>query len=332
MDFVPGQRMADCFDNLSRDAKLNTAKEIATIAHTLYRITSGCCGSVFYAQSSQHSHEELAYPTVHKNKTEKHSFSLLPQDTIIGKLLIGPLNEGLGFDCFGDPTKVVPTGSCGPFLSEQAYVTSFTWRGGRRFLQPASTRAIYEKLTLLWKTVRPKYEYPSNVFASQDCAEVFHFSHGDLSEINILLDPETGSVTGVLDWELAGFYPSWRACVTMTRFNDDQCRYIMGDLQEDGPLGYDQETEDEREARELYYTEVARRSDEMSYYDRKCVELRGLFYNMVELFPGNSFCWIEIYQQQLWDTEVSGPFPFDLAAWSDWYRTVSAPISKRHFR
>jgi hypothetical protein len=31
----------------------------------------------------------------------------------------------------------------------------------------------------------------------------FHFSHGDLHEGNILIDPQSGAITGVIDWLLA---------------------------------------------------------------------------------------------------------------------------------
>jgi aminoglycoside phosphotransferase (APT) family kinase protein len=35
------------------------------------------------------------------------------------------------------------------------------------------------------------------------------FAHADVSWENILVDPETGKVTGILDWEMAGFWPEW---------------------------------------------------------------------------------------------------------------------------
>lgn len=35
------------------------------------------------------------------------------------------------------------------------------------------------------------------------------FAHADISWENILLDPRTGNVTGILDWEMAGFWPEW---------------------------------------------------------------------------------------------------------------------------
>ncbi|GJN80292.1 phosphotransferase enzyme family domain-containing protein [Purpureocillium lilacinum] len=35
------------------------------------------------------------------------------------------------------------------------------------------------------------------------------FAHADLSWENILVDAESGDVTAVLDWEMAGFWPEW---------------------------------------------------------------------------------------------------------------------------
>lgn len=35
------------------------------------------------------------------------------------------------------------------------------------------------------------------------------FAHADISWENILVDPATGAVTGVVDWEMAGFWPEW---------------------------------------------------------------------------------------------------------------------------
>lgn len=35
------------------------------------------------------------------------------------------------------------------------------------------------------------------------------FIHADLWRENILVDPSTGAVTGIIDWEMAGFWPEW---------------------------------------------------------------------------------------------------------------------------
>ncbi len=36
-----------------------------------------------------------------------------------------------------------------------------------------------------------------------------HFAHGDLSWTNIFVDQSSGVVTGITDWETAGFWPDW---------------------------------------------------------------------------------------------------------------------------
>ncbi|KAL6922879.1 hypothetical protein FSST1_000153 [Fusarium sambucinum] len=38
------------------------------------------------------------------------------------------------------------------------------------------------------------------------------FAHADISWENIFLDPLTGSVTGIVAWEIAGFWPEWWEC------------------------------------------------------------------------------------------------------------------------
>ncbi|KAK8086058.1 hypothetical protein PG994_001032 [Apiospora phragmitis] len=35
------------------------------------------------------------------------------------------------------------------------------------------------------------------------------FSHADLSVENILVDAVSGSITGIVDWEMVGFWPEW---------------------------------------------------------------------------------------------------------------------------
>ena len=35
------------------------------------------------------------------------------------------------------------------------------------------------------------------------------FAHADISWENILVDPATGAVTGVVEWDMAGFWPEW---------------------------------------------------------------------------------------------------------------------------
>ena len=35
------------------------------------------------------------------------------------------------------------------------------------------------------------------------------FCHNDLSQANVIVDPKTLKITGIIDWEYAGFFPEW---------------------------------------------------------------------------------------------------------------------------
>ncbi|KAG8831931.1 hypothetical protein FRC17_002336 [Serendipita sp. 399] len=51
--------------------------------------------------------------------------------------------------------------------------------------------------------------------------ERFVLSHLHLSPENILVDPETGALTGIVDWEFAGFVPEWVALAPPTWISDE---------------------------------------------------------------------------------------------------------------
>src|SRR5882762_1231291 len=53
--------------------------------------------------------------------------------------------------------------------------------------------------------------------------KLFHLAHGtrDFNDYNILIDPNRGAVTGIIDWEMAGFRSAWLAAVGGGWFDDD---------------------------------------------------------------------------------------------------------------
>jgi aminoglycoside phosphotransferase (APT) family kinase protein len=40
-------------------------------------------------------------------------------------------------------------------------------------------------------------------------AEDYVFCHNDLSQHNVIVDPETSKIAAIVDWEYAGFWPEW---------------------------------------------------------------------------------------------------------------------------
>jgi hypothetical protein len=54
---------------------------------------------------------------------------------------------------------------------------------------------------------RPELAEKYRISLSDNC--LIHFAHADMSPEHILLDQKTGNVTGIIDWEMAGFWPEW---------------------------------------------------------------------------------------------------------------------------
>ncbi|KAK6005153.1 hypothetical protein QM012_007932 [Aureobasidium pullulans] len=64
--------------------------------------------------------------------------------------------------------------------------------------------------------------YPHTSWNRITCKDSkFVFCHNDLSGHNILLDPETYKIVGIVDWKYSGFFPSWfEEELWRERFND----------------------------------------------------------------------------------------------------------------
>lgn len=52
-------------------------------------------------------------------------------------------------------------------------------------------------------------------------SEMSVFTHGDLTPRNIIVDPDSGRINGVIDWEDAGWFPDYWEYVNMMRPSND---------------------------------------------------------------------------------------------------------------
>lgn len=325
MDFVEGQQMGDCYDSLTSDAALNVSKSLAHIVTELYRITSEGCGSILNVNGEGDSpHKKLSFsgdsknPSAHSNRNHHHHTRSVVSN--LGELILGPLNFLGGVSYALDRTQVIPILRSGPYMDETSFIQAATWRGGTRYNELA-LNAIYEKLLLLWEIVRPHIHFEPN--RARTSSQTFHFAHGDLTETNILLDPSSGAITGILDWEMAGFYPAWMAATTRTRFNDDACYFFVSFDQQELHAGYESADTNTREGRLVYEGIIRTISPEMYYYEREGAVLRAMYLHLNHIFPGNSKEWMTEFGEHQWDAERYGPFPFDLEAWDYWHYFVS---------
>jgi hypothetical protein len=300
MDFIRGSRFVDCFDEFNYEQKTRTATDLALVVSELFSFTSSYCGALLRDQSLAEDQRSPRYtvPEVSSASSESHS------EITDNGYVIGPANDvtflGLNY--------IVPAAFCGPFRSERQFLEALAYRGSPgTFFSKKIEREPFEKIFEVYDVVRPLYPIPS------PNGQRFHIAHGDLSVANIILNPNTGAIMGIIDWEMAGFRPAWMSA-DPTLFSDDYCRFVMEDYQ-DGPDGYEDETEDDTKLREHFYSELRSRSPEFLQHYRQGVELRAIFYNLCIGFPGNATAWLEKYEKYEWDVNARGPFPFDLMGW-----------------
>ena len=207
---------------------------------TLYTMTSSYCGSMIYNQSLTDDQHSPRYGSP-------------PPSTCTGiadnKFTIGPFND----ITFLQLPQAVPASSCSPFCTECNFIEAMTYHGS-----PATRshkRAVswsYERLFEVYDAVRPLHSIPGAE------PQTFHFSHGDFSGANILLDPETGAVTGIIDWEISGFCLTWLVATGPAWFDDDSCKFTVKDHQ-NSPDGYDNLTDDDQKLMEYFCTVLGER-------------------------------------------------------------------------
>ena len=129
-----------------------------------------------------------------------------------------------------------------------------------------------------------------------------------------MVDPQSGKITGLIDWEMARFRPAWLCATSGTWFNDDECRFVMRDQQR-RPDGYGEETGTDAILRQYFLSELEAHNPTLLEHNWKGVELRAMFDNLCHEYMANMSGWIEKYEKYEWDVTRRGQFLFDVQTW-----------------
>ena len=306
MEYLPGEPLGDCFEKLNHEQKLRTSADLAGVMSSLFSITTSRIGSLLQARCKDDSHLNhhcLRYPV--DGLGYCHPSYEVPRDV---EFCIGPMNDITFLDY---PDQVSPE-FCGPFDSEFEFLEAFAFRA-RPPTRQNTDYSAFEKIIQVYRTVRPLYRGFAYSLSDRP-NETFHLAHGDLSSWNILVDPATGAITGVVDWEMAGFRPAWLAAVAPGWFNDDSDRFLMTDDQS-CRLEYADDTIRDPELLPHFRVQLASRNMELFRHYWLGPELRALFYACSYTYAGNAENWLRKYEEQEWNVEQRGAFPFDSRAW-----------------
>ncbi|KIP07759.1 hypothetical protein PHLGIDRAFT_70510 [Phlebiopsis gigantea 11061_1 CR5-6] len=326
MDFVPGERFIDCWDELSLEARRRTVEDLAGIMSSLYSITSTHCASL------------ISFPSL-TNSQRARRFGDHPSlpPTVEGRTSLCPATFGPVNDlCFVERLFPAPFQRCGPFTSEREYLEAVAYANiietDRRIVK--HMRWPHEKVFEVYDRVRAEYAktVESGLVGETAGLPRFHFSHGDLSDTNILLDKTTGCITGIIDWEAAGFRPAWLAAgkagmledhshdeedgdVDGDDENNDDCYCLHRTFFEDPFPVAGSESQEDFLLRSHFLVQLAERDLGLAVHHRYGTELRAIFAALCEVVPASVEAWIEKYRERRWDVIARGKFPFDVENW-----------------
>ncbi|KAF5393481.1 hypothetical protein D9757_000497 [Collybiopsis confluens] len=207
------------WDPIQLSQKKTLARDLVDVYDQLYRLKEDGCGGIYYG----------ANPTMY----DLASFSRSPRWALLSpeslRLLRShchhPIKDGYELGPIHDILLInyqlmVPTPSqTMPVFSSKEYVKLIAFNG----LPPTRSYfdiPIREKCVELFQHIQTLYP-KSPLFGEQSDASSFRFSHGNLREGNILIDPQSGEITGVIDWEAAAFRPSWATVLGVGWFEED---------------------------------------------------------------------------------------------------------------
>ncbi|KAF5311139.1 hypothetical protein D9619_008052 [Psilocybe cf. subviscida] len=211
MEHVSGKEMSDVWDNLSLTQKQRLGRDIVDLHAQLSKLKADGCGGIYHNVQS----------------VDDFNLSRTPRWRPLSQRSLKLLRESHSLKDGYKPSPVPSPAQTLPVYSAEEYANLVANNGN------PSTRSYYE-LFVRAKCVellhRVTQLYPqSPVFGPTADSSGYCFTHGDLHEGNIFVDPETGALTGIVDWESAAFRPMWMEVCGVGWFNEDRERFIFGD-------------------------------------------------------------------------------------------------------
>ncbi|KIJ31397.1 hypothetical protein M422DRAFT_266935 [Sphaerobolus stellatus SS14] len=181
--------------------------------------------------------------------------------------------------------STVPREQCGPFSSEKEWMEAF--------------------LSL---------NFPhSTEFLSAIRSPDFSKSSVSSSSMN-----SAGAVTGIIDWEMAGFRPAWLAAVASEWFNDDRRCFATEEGRSLSECSLDNKSFYDQRLRAFFRLQMWKNNELLFRYNWSGKESRRFF----GCGCNSKDWWAEsrllVYEERFWKTSRRGPFPFDITTWLLW--------------
>ncbi|KAF5390227.1 hypothetical protein D9757_002887 [Collybiopsis confluens] len=313
MEQMPGVQMGMAWDKLQLVQKQTLARNLVDVYDQLYRLKADGCGGIYYGVN----------PTMYDLGPLSRSPRWAPLSSESFRQLRShcrhPIKDGYELGPIHDISLIsywlmVPTPSqTMPIFSSEEYIKLVAFNGH------PPTRSDFdlptrENCVELFQHIQALY--PNSPLLGESNTSSFRFSHGDLHSGNILIDPHSGKITGIVDWEAAAFRPLWATVFGVCWFEEDGQRFILG-MDEPGNFEDDVKPEDAI-LRAFFRCELNKRNPDLFSCFLGGVELQAVLHAAIDdpRPVGKSHIFlIQYYEFGYWDEARRGAFPWDMDAW-----------------
>ncbi|KDR68404.1 hypothetical protein GALMADRAFT_257096, partial [Galerina marginata CBS 339.88] len=322
MEHMPGVEMANAWSDLKFPQKQKLALDLIDLYDQLFQLKADGCGGIYRSVNSVDDRDVLAKSSSKIRHPRPPRWAPLSSKSL--RLLrnhcnhsiqqgyeLGPLND----ICLLNYRLTVPSPSQTlPVFTSDEYVKLIAFNGNppTRSYDDLPTR---EKCVELFQSIY-KFYPNSTVFGPSADSSNFRFSHGDLHDGNILIDPQSGAITGIIDWEAAAFRPLWSDVCGAGWFEEDMERFLIG---ADDPGNFEDDTGPQDETLQAFFhTEMYKRNPDLFSSFFGGIELRAVLHAAGdEPRPfGNTDIFLNRYHRLgYWKEDLRGAFTWDMKAW-----------------
>jgi len=324
MEHMPGVEMGDAWGELQLPQKWRLALNLIDLYGQLSRLKANGCGGIYHSINSVDDYNLLTKSSADLSEI-KHLRSprWVPLSPEFLRMLRSHCNQSIndGFDLgpihdislLNYRLNVPSPSQTLPIFTSDEYVKLVAFNGN------PTTRSDYdlptrEKCVELFQSIHNLYPN-STVLGPAADASNFRFSHGDLHEGNILIDPKSGAITGIIDWESAGFRPLWTDICGVGWFGEDPQRFIIG---ADDPGNFDEDNDPEDVAlRAFFRTELHKRNPDLFFlpWGRRIASCPPCRDGRAAPFRRNKYISNSVSQVGILEGAASWALPWDMNAW-----------------
>ncbi|KAF3912392.1 hypothetical protein AA313_de0209156 [Arthrobotrys entomopaga] len=193
MQRLPGVTLKDAWSETSLETKMRFVDTLADKIHELYSCQGSrfsCIGSVY----ENSGHTAIAEPQM----------SVQSPPYTVGRIVSMPFfwNQRLSH-----PVKR------GPFFSSVEWLTSrlqLVDYECSQIIDSADVDEDEKEAAVRFKALAERLTKHIKSFVP--AREKFVLHHDDINRANLLMDPTTGALTGIVDWECVSVVPTWASC------------------------------------------------------------------------------------------------------------------------